>query len=304
MAARSKASLALLAAIAGNLLIALCKFFAAAVSGSAAMLSEAIHSLIDTGNGMLMVYGMRRSRHRPDADHPFGYGHELYFWTLIVGLVVFAIGGAMSVLTGVLHILNPVPPENTFWNYAVLAAAAVFEGISWYFGWRAFQAEQRGRGIIETIRITKNPTTFSVLLEDSAALIGLVIAFVGIFLSTKLAAPWIDGASSVLIGLLLCLVAFVMVYESKGLIIGEGVGKKTLARLREIACKDAAVEGVGKLMTLYLGPEEIMLVIEIRFHRGKTTSDIRAAVARLKQKIQEEYPRIQRIFLDSTSIYD
>ncbi|MEO7726311.1 MAG: cation diffusion facilitator family transporter [Burkholderiales bacterium] len=304
MAARSKASTALIAAIAGNLAIALCKFIAAAFSGSAAMWSEAIHSLIDTGNGGLMVYGLRRSRRRADSDHPFGYGHELYFWTLIVGVLVFAIGGAVSVLTGVLHLVNGTAPEATGWNYAVLAAAAVFEGISWYFGWRAFQAEQRGRGIIETIRITKNPITFSVLLEDSAALIGLGIAFIGIFLSTKLNAPWIDGASSVLIGILLCLIASVMVYESKGLIVGEGVGKGTLGRLREIASSDPAVESVGKLMTMYLGPEEIMLVIEIRFRRGKTTGDIRTAVALLKKKIQEEYPKIRRIFLDSTSIYD
>jgi cation diffusion facilitator family transporter len=299
-----KASTALIAAIAGNLLIALSKFIAAAFSGSAAMLSEAIHSLIDTGNGCLMVYGMRRSRHRPDAEHPFGYGHELYFWTLIVGIMVFAMGGAMSVLTGALHIMRSTAPQDTGWNYAVLVSAAVFEGISWYFGWRAFQAEQRGRGIIETIRITKNPTTFSVLLEDSAALIGLGIAFLGIYLSTKLNAPWIDGASSILIGVLLCLVAFVMVYESKGLIVGEGVSKQTLKRLREIASRDPAVERIGKLMTMYLGPEEIMLVIEVRFYSSKTMGEIRNAVARLKAEIKEEYPRIRRIFLDSTSIYD
>jgi len=295
---------AVLAAIAGNLAIALTKFVAAAFSGSAAMLSEAIHSLVDTGNGGLMLYGMHRSRRPPDDQHPFGYGHEFYFWTLVVGILVFALGGGMSILAGISHIAAPRPPENTTWSYAVLGAAALFEGISWYYGFEAFGAERRGRGVFETIRGSKNPASFATLLEDSAALAGLALAAGGIFLAERLQAPWLDGASSVAIGVLLCLVSLVMVVESKGLLVGEGMEKRTLERLRSLVQREPAVEHVEKLTTLYLGPEDVMLAIELRFRAGTTINDIRATLTRLKRAIQDEYPRVRRIYLDSAAIED
>lgn len=295
---------AVLAAVAANVIIAACKFVAAAFSGSAAMLAEGIHSLVDSGNSALILHGIRRSRRKADAEHPFGYGHELYFWTLLVGILVFAVGGGMSIITGILHILQSTLPEAAGWNYAVLAAAAVFESISWYFGAKAFGAERRGRGILETVRISKDPTSFAVLFEDTAALLGLVFAFFGIFLSTTLNAPWIDGASSVLIGVLLCLVALVMVYESKGLLVGEGVEKKTLEDLRAIIRADPAVQDVDKLLSMYLGPDDVMLAIELRFRPHTTLVEVREAIARLKRDIQSRYPRIRRIFLDSASIGD
>jgi len=295
---------AVLAAVAGNLAIAATKFLAAAFSGSAAMLSEAIHSLIDTGNGVLMLYGMHRSRRPPDEQHPFGYGHEFYFWTLVVGILVFALGGGMSILAGISRIAAPRPAENLAWNYAVLACAALFESVSWYYGFKAFRAERRGRGVFETIRGSKNPASFATLLEDSAALGGLALAALGIFLAERLAAPWIDGASSVAIGVLLCLVSLVMVIESKGLLVGEGMEKRTLAQLRAMVQADPAVEQVAKLTTLYLGPEDVMLAIELRFRAGTTISDVRAALARVKRTIQGSYPRIRRIYLDSAAIED
>src|ERR1043166_3068913 len=147
---------AVLAAVAGNLPIAGTKVLAAGFSGGPAMLSEAIHSLIDTGNGVLMLYGMHRSRRPPDEQHPFGYGHEFYFWTLVVGILVFALGGGMSILAGISRIAAPRPAENLAWNYAVLACAALFESVSWYYGFKAFRAERRGRGVFETIRGSKN----------------------------------------------------------------------------------------------------------------------------------------------------
>ena len=293
---------AVLAAIAGNLAIAATKFIAAAFSGSAAMLAEAIHSLVDTGNGALMLYGVHRSRKPPDLEHPFGYGHELYFWTLVVGMLVFALGGGMSIVSGAMHLANPAPPGNTGWSYAVLACAAVFEGVSWVYGFKAFHAERRGRGILETIHVTKNPATFAVLLEDSAALVGLLVAFLGIALSGALGMAWIDGASSILIGILLCVVALVMVYESKGLLVGEGVEKRTLDTLREMIRADPEVDHVDRLTTIYLGPDEILLAIELRFAAQATTLEIREALARLKRAIQARYPKIRRIFLDSGAI--
>lgn len=300
MAAETKA--AVFAAIAGNLLIAATKFVAAAFSGSAAMLSEAIHSLVDTGNGALMLYGIRRSRKPRDEEHPFGYGHELYFWTLLVGVLIFGLGGGMSVVTGIAHLSNPAAPENVGWNYAVLAASMVFEGITWVFGWNAFRIERRGRGIVETIKLSKNPTTFAVLLEDSAALIGLVVAFAGICLSDTLGLHWLDGAASVIIGLLLLFTATIMIRESKGLLVGEGMERATLADLRRIVSADPAVERVDRLLTQYLGPEEVLLAIELHFRAGTAAPEIRQAVARLRQAVQEKYPRIRHVFLDTASI--
>ena len=300
----SETTRAVVAAIAGNLLIAVAKLVAAALSGSAAMLSEAFHSLVDTGNDVLMLYGMRRSRRRADAEHPFGYGHELYFWTLVAGILFFALGGGMSIVTGYEHVTRPEPPEDVGWSYAVIAAAIVFEGGSWWFGFRAFRAEARGRGIVETIRITKDPTTFSVLLEDSAALLGLVLAFLGVFLSTRLGMPWIDGASSIAIGIVLCLVAVVMVYESKELLVGEGMGRRTLEDVRAILAADPAVERVDQLRSLYLGPAEAMLAIELRFRPGMKVEEIRQALARLNRAVRERYPKVRRTFIDTTAICD
>jgi len=293
---------AVLAAVAGNLAIAATKFIAAAASGSAAMLAEAIHSIIDTGNGALMLWGMRASRKPPDQDHPFGYGHELYFWSLLVGMIVFGLGGGMSVVSGVFHILNPRAPGNVGLSYGVIAVAAVFEGASWYFGLKAFSKERRGRGIVETIKRTKDPTSFSVLLEDSAALAGLALAFLGIFLSVRLDAPWLDGAASVAIGVLLCAVAWVMVYESKGLLVGEGVEKKTLERVRAIVKGDKDVVALDKLLTLYLSPNELLVAAEVRFRSEMTVEELRVAIARVREAIQGEYPRVKRFFIDATAI--
>lgn len=292
---------AVIAAIVSNVLIAASKFAAAAFSGSAAMLSESIHSLVDGGNDALMLYGLKRSRKPANDQHPFGYGHELYFWTLIVGMLIFGVGGGMSIGTGYIHIVRNTPPESTFWNYVVIGTAVVFEGWSWLYGLRAFRIEMRGRGIIETIRISKNPTTFSVLLEDTAALIGLVLAFVGIYLSSRLNAPWIDGAASIAIGVLLCFIALIMVYESKGLLVGEGVEKRTLKGLREVIVADPSVEKVARLLTMYLGPDEVMLVIELRFSEQIDAVEIRETVARVKQTIRDCYPRIKHIFFDGLS---
>ena len=300
MAGESKT--AVIAAATGNLAIAIVKFIASAVSGSAAMLSEAIHSLVDTANDALMLYGIRASRKPADDEHPFGYGHELYFWTLVVGIMFFAVGGGMSIVTGISHIRAHQAAEPSVWNYAVIGIAVVFEAISWYIGFHAFRKEQRGRGVVETIQRSKDPTTFSVMLEDSAALIGLALAFAGIFLSDRLGAQWIDGASSILIGLLLCVIAVVMVYESKSLLVGEGVEKRTAQDLRALIGADPAVTSIGRIATLYLGPDDVILALEVRFHGTDSTAETRHAIARLTGAIQERYPRMRHVFLDASSI--
>jgi cation diffusion facilitator family transporter len=293
---------AIVAAILGNLAIATTKFFAAAFSGSSAMLSEAIHSLVDTGNGALILLGIRNSRKPPDAEHPFGYGRELYFWTLMVGVLIFGVGGGMSVYEGLTHLTHPTPIENAKLNYIVLGLSIVFESTSWYFGWKAFSKERRGRGILEVIHGTKDPTTFSVLLEDSAALLGLAVALLGIYLSQALNQPFFDGAASIVIGILLCTIATVMVYESRGLLIGEGVDRKTLKNLRAIVERDKDVAHVQHLHTIYQSPQTVLLVIELRFNDDISAVDVRNAVRRLEADIKARYPEIKYVFFGSASI--
>src|ERR1044071_833928 len=295
----SKSQFAIVAAIAGNLAIAVTKFVAAAFTGSSAMLSEAIHSVVDTGNGGLMLLGVHKSRKPPDSDHPFGHGHELYFWTLVVGVLIFAVGGGMSTYEGILHMLHPTVPENPAWSYATLGIAVVFEGTTWLFGWKAFAAERGRRGVLQTIHETKDPTSFTVLLEDSAALLGLVFAFLGIFLGRALGVPQLDGVASVLIGLLLCGVAVLMVYESKGLLIGEGLDHESLKSIRVLVEQDPAVESVAHLHTMFLGPHEVLLTIELRFRSEITALEVRKAVRRMREAIQSQHPDVSRIFFGS-----
>jgi cation diffusion facilitator family transporter len=298
----SESTTAIVAAIIGNLAIAMIKFIAAAFTGSSAMISEAIHSLVDTGNGGLMLLGVHKSREPPDEDHPFGHGRELYFWTLIVAILIFAVGGGMSTYEGITHLSHSTQPVNVAWSYAVLGLAFVFEGMSWVFGWKAFRVEKGSKGVLQTIHESKDPTSFSVLLEDSAALLGLFFAFLGIFLARQLDLPYLDGAASIVIGVLLCLVAVLMVYESKGLIIGEGLDRETLKSLRAVVEADPAVERVQHLHTLYLGAHEVLLTIELRFRSTISALEVRESVARLKRKIRTQHPDVTRVFFGAETI--
>jgi len=217
-------------------------------------------------------------------------------------VLIFGVGGGMSVYEGLTHLTNPKPIEDAKWSYIVLGLSAVFESTSWYFGWKAFSKERRGRGVIEVIHITKDPTSFSVLLEDSAALLGLVIALLGIFLSQSLHQPYFDGGASIVIGILLCGIAIIMVHESRGLLIGEGVDQKTLQNLRAIVEADEDVAHVQHLHTIYQSPRTVLLVIELRFHDSISAVDVRKAVRRLEGNIQTRYPEIKYVFFGSASI--
>jgi len=299
---KSESEFAIYAAVAGNVAIAITKFVAAAFTGSSAMLSEAIHSVVDTGNGGLMLLGVRKSRKPPDADHPFGHGHELYFWTLVVGVLVFAVGGGMSTYEGIMHILHPASIEDPVWSYATLGIATVFEGTTWLFGWKAFSSERGRRGVLRTIHETKDPTTFTVLLEDSAALLGLVFAFLGIFLGQQFELPYLDGVASVVIGLLLCSVAGLMVYESKGLLIGEGLDPQSLKSVRALVEKDPAVERVRHLHTMYLGPHEVLLTIELSFDSQLSVGEMRKAIRGLVKTIQTQHPDVKQVYFGAESL--
>lgn len=291
-----------MAAILGNVAVAITKFIAAAFSGSSAMLSEGIHSLIDTGNGTLLLFGLRQSRRPPDFTHPFGHGKELYFWSLIVAITIFALGGGISLYEGILHLDHPKPLADPFWNYVVLGCAFCFEGTTLFFGWQAFRIVKGKRGVLEAMHRSKDPSTFIVVFEDSGALLGLIIAFLGVFLGHQLNNPYLDGIASIVIGLMLATMSFFLAYETKGLLIGEGVEPETLRRLRLLVEADPGIAHVSRLLTMYFGPHEVLLTLEVKFRDELSAVGIRAAVARLQHSVQQEYPDITRIYFASESL--
>src|ERR1044071_1971110 len=289
---------AIFAAIVANLAIAITKFIAAFFSGSSAMLSEAIHSLVDTGNGALLLVGLRKSQKPYDDNHPFGHGKELYFWPLIVAILVFSLGGGMSVYEGITHMIHPHRGEPT-WRYVVLGIAFALEGVSAFFRFKAFRKEFKGAGIFKTIKRSKDPTTFTVVFEDSAALAGLIVAFLGILLGDLLDNPYLDGIASIVIGVILATVAVFLAYETKGLLIGEGVDPQTLASIRAIAAEDDAIQRVRKSLTMHFGPHEVLLGLDVEFKSHLSAQDVAAAINRLEAAIRARHPDLKHIFIEA-----
>ena len=214
------------------------------MTGSSAMISEGIHSVVDTGNGGLLYYGLNRGARPADEHHPFGHGMEVYFWSLIVAVSIFGIGGGMSIYEGITHIQHPAPLENPTINYIVLALAVLFESLSFSVAWRTFRrSPRRGRGTIAAIHHGKDPSLFTVLFEDTAALLGLGVAFVGIFLSHQLDAPWLDGTASIVIGCILVVAALWLAYESRSLLVGEAADPEMVADIRRIVLERSGGDG-------------------------------------------------------------
>jgi cation diffusion facilitator family transporter len=284
--------------MAANVLIAVTKFVAAGFTGSSAMLSEGIHSVVDTGNQVLLLLGMSRSRKPPDETHPFGHGKELYFWSLIVAVALFGIGGGMSIYEGIGHLRNPHPLEDPRWGYGVLGACFLFEGVSWIVAFRALRTKVSRHGFWRAVHRSKDPSVITVLFEDSAALAGLVIAFAGLFLSHHFQRPAFDGLASIAIGLLLAVVALFLAYESKGLLVGESAQPEVVQSIRELASAVPAIEKVRTLLTMHLGPEEVLLNLEVDMKPGLSVGDAAEAIRRLEQDIRARHPEIQRIFVE------
>ena len=291
---------AVIAALIGNLLIAITKGIAAGISGSSAMLSESIHSVVDTGNEVLLRYGQHRSRKPPDRSHPLGYGREIYFWSFVVALLIFALGAGISIYEGVIHIQNPEAMRDPLINYAVYAASAVFEGISWWFGWTAFQRIRGDLGIFAAVRATKDPTTFMVLFEDSAALVGIVIAAAATFLSVRLQEPWIDGAGSICIGIVLAAVAVLLARESKALLIGEGASRELSASMREIVLHEKDVLGVESILTVQLSPDQVIATLALEFDDDLTVPELEQIIGRLEHELRKRHPDLFRVFVRPT----
>ena len=280
------------AALIGNLLVALTKFIAAGFTGSSAMASEAVHSLVDTGNEVLLLYGLRRAAVPPDEQHPLGHGRELYFWSFVVTIVIFALGAGVSLYQGVRHVLAPVAMSNPVVNYVVLGLAAVFEASSWLVAIREFRAAKGRRGYIEAVQRSKDPTVFVVLFEDSAALIGIAIALVGIAASEVFHSPVLDGAASIGIGLLLAGVSIFLARESKGLLIGEPADSSVVASICAIARAHPGVERANGLFTVHLAPEQIVAAITADFTDTLSAADVETAVSVIEDRVRAKHPDI------------
>jgi cation diffusion facilitator family transporter len=291
-------------AIAANLGIAITKFIAAALSGSSALFSEAIHSVVDTGNECLLLVGLQRSKKPPDARHPFGRGKELYFWSLIVAIVLFGAGAGASFYEGISHLIRPKPLRDPFWGYVVIAVAAVFEGISFTIASREFKrgTRKRGtqrRGFWSGIRRSKDPSVFTVLLEDLAALVGVAVAFLGLFLGHALENPYLDGVASIVIGVVLSAVAFMLAFETRGLLVGESTSPEIVASICEAASRDRAVHSVQSPLTMHLGPDDVLLNLEVEFRAGVSADEQLNAVARIEDEIRRRHPEVRRIFIEA-----
>lgn len=289
------------AAIAGNTAIAVTKFIAAAISGSSAMLSEAIHSLVDTGNGFLLLLGLRRSRRSPDRAHPFGYGKEVYFWSLVVAMLIFAGGGGVSLYEGIKHLVHPSEMGDPTMSYIVLGLAMLFEGSALTVAYREFRGVIGDTPLWPAIRQAKDPTAFAVLLEDSAAMAGLAVALIGVFASSTLGNPYIDGAASVVIGLILMGVAVILAGESRGLLIGESGTPAMVADIRAAALADRDVLSVTGLRTMHLGPHTLLANLELRFVRGLDAAGIEASVDRVEAAIRAVAPDVDYVSVEAES---
>jgi len=291
------------AAIAANLGIAVCKYVAALFTGSPAMLSEAVHSTVDTGNELLLLLGMRRSRRPPDPLHPFGHGKALYFYSFLVAVYIFALGGGFAIYQGVSHLRHPEEFPHVAWNYAVLALASVFEFYSWRISYKELLVRKDPyESAWDEIVGSKDPTVFTVFLEDTAALVGTFLAFLGILLGHIFHNPYFDPGASILIGLLLGLVAILLARESGALLVGERTNRARIKRIENVIRQDTDVEDIGDLLTMQLGPDQILLAVDVKFRRRLDVSQLESIIDRIEGRIRQQEPTVARVFIKADSL--
>jgi cation diffusion facilitator family transporter len=287
------------AALGGNLLVSLTKFAAAGYTGSSAMLSEAIHSGVDSGNQLLLLLGLRRAARPASATHPFGHGLQLYFWTFVVAVLIFGLGAGVSILEGIDKVRAPHPVEHVWVNYLVLGLALVFEGASWLTALRAFRRVKGARGWLEAVRKSKDPTVFTVLFEDTAAMLGLVVALIGIWLGQTLDMPALDGDASLLIGVILAGTAAFLAWECQSLLTGEGASPEVQASIRAIALAEPAVQRVNEALTMHFGPADVLLALSLDFQDERSAGDVERAVSRIEQRVKAAHPEVTRVFIEA-----
>lgn len=297
--ARSSSKTVIYAALGGNLLVAATKFAAAGYTGSAAMLSEAIHSAVDTGNQLLLLLGISRAARPATPAHPFGHGLQLYFWTFVVAVLIFGVGAGVSIVEGIAKIRSPHPVESVWVNYVVLGLALVFEGGVWLVALKAFRATKGGRGWLEAVRQSKDPTVFTVLFEDTAAMLGLLVALAGIYLSQVLAMPVLDGVASLLIGGLLAGTAGFLAWECQSLLTGEGAAPEVQASIRAIAMAEPAVVRPNEVLTMHFGPQDVLVALSLDFDDRRTAAEVEAVVSRIERRIKAAHPEVTRVFVEA-----
>jgi len=290
------------AALAGNSLIAVTKFVAAGMTGSSAMLSEGIHSLVDTGNQGLLLHGLRRSRQPADEHFPFGHGKEVYFWSFLVAILIFAVGAGVSIYEGVRHILSPAELRNAIVNYIVIGLAIVFEAAAWFVAFREFRAAKGAQGYWRAVRTGKDPTLFVVLFEDSAALLGLVAALAGVGLTQLTGNGLYDGLASVVIGVILGCTAIWLAYETKGLLIGERARPEVIDGIRQLAESMDIVVRVNEVLTLHMGPDYVLVTLSLEFADALTIEPLERSIESLDRRIKEAFPEVKKVFVEAESM--
>ncbi len=285
-------------ALAANVAIAVTKFIAASLTGSSAMISEGIHSLVDSLNEVLLLLGIQRSQKPADEKRPFGYGKELYFWAFIVSILIFGVGGGVSFYEGITHLQHPEPMGNPFWNYVVLGIAFVFDGFSFITALTEFNRQRGSQSFWSAVKRSKDPSTFVVLFEDAADLLGLIVAFLGVFLGHQLQNPYLDGAASIIIGLILTAVSVVLARESRSLLMGESADPAAVRDVLNLVEGDEAVLKVLQSPSMYLAPEEVFLMLVIDFRNDLTTPQIYEAINRVRATVQRQFPIVKRLFIE------
>ncbi|HEV2817945.1 MAG TPA: cation diffusion facilitator family transporter [Allosphingosinicella sp.] len=297
MSAQAHDNRTLLIAFAANLGIAVSKFVAAAFTGSSAMLTEGIHSVVDSLNQLLLIWGRRQSRKPADANHPFGYGRELYFWSFVVAVLVFALGAGVSIYEGVIHILEPEEAVSPLIAYAVLLVAFLLEGGSTFAAFKEFRLAKGSLGWFEAVRRSKDPPAFIVLLENGAAMAGILVAAAGVALSQLSGNPFWDGAASVLIGLILAVTAFVLAVESKALLIGEAADPELIASIRAATARKQGVVGVGHVLTVHSAPDQITVIMSADFEDDIRAGDVERIIAEVEAEVEAYWPEVKRLYI-------
>ncbi|MEJ2641980.1 MAG: cation diffusion facilitator family transporter [Desulfosarcinaceae bacterium] len=294
---------AIYGAIAANVAIAVSKFVAAFFSGSSSMFSEGVHSLVDTGNGALLLYGIRRSKRSPDADHPYGYGKEIFFWSFIVAILVFALGGGIALYEGVKHLFHPRSIQNPGWNYLVLILAMLFEGSALRIALKEFNATRGAKPFLRALRDSKDSTTIAVVIEDSAALLGLVVALSSVLLGQLTGWEYFDGIGSILIGLILVCVSLFFATECKALLVGEGLLPEDVAKVARILTEEPNVGEYKRPLSLYFGPSEVLVNLEVDFKDTLNAEEIETTIDGIEAKIRAAIPAVTRIFIEAEKVH-
>ncbi|RVT39557.1 cation diffusion facilitator family transporter [Sphingobium algorifonticola] len=297
LSGRFRENIVLFGALFANVGIAIAKFVAAAISGSSSMLTEGVHSLVDSGNQVLLLYGQAKAKRPPDATHPFGYGRELYFWAFVVAILIFAVGAGASIYEGWLHIAEPEPLRDPAINYAVLAVAVLLEGTSWAIAVREFNGKRGASSWWQSIRRSKDPAGFIVLFEDSAALIGLGIAGVGVWASHHYGDPRIDGMASIAIGLILAGVAVLLAREAKGLLIGESADPAIISVVWSILDKRPQISAVNHVRTIHTAPDAVFVAISADFADDLPMGEAESLIEDIEREMKARVPELTSIYI-------